>query len=178
MRASLNTAIDLIIRHEGGFVNHPSDPGGPTNMGITLATYRARVDRRGTVADLRKLTWNQAADIYRRHYWDAVRGDDLPAGLDLVLFDMAVNAGPGQAVRLLQSLLGVATDGQLGPQTLSAVAAGDPLDLIRRYSIRRLRYYEALPGWKTFWRGWTERVHQTREAALALAQKKSPETPV
>ncbi len=175
MRASLNTAIELIRQHEGGYVNHPRDPGGCTNMGITLATYRQHLNRQGNCGDLSRLTWNQAAAIYRRHYWDAVRGDDLPAGLDLSVFDMAVNAGVGRAARLLQGLLGVREDGQIGPVTLAAVASQDPDALIHDYAQTRLRYYRALPGWKDFGKGWTDRTIKTRTAAFALTQKKSPE---
>ena len=120
--------LDEVLRHEGGYVDHPSDPGGATNMGITrktLARWRQvspwwKLDK----AAVRGLERAEAARIYRASYWDTSRAGLLPAGLDLALFDFAVNSGPDRAVRLLQAELGVVADGRIGPLTLGACASG------------------------------------------------------
>lgn len=180
MNSSLPSALDHLRSCEGGYVNHPRDPGGCTNFGITLATYRQRLNPAGTCRDLKGLTWEQAAGIYRDHYWTAVSADALPPGLDLLVFDHAVNAGPDTAVRILQRLLDVERDGRTGPVTLAAIAARPLTVLIAQYAITRLAYYRSLKTWPTFGLGWTKRVTAARVAALALAdpqpatQKKSP----
>lgn len=177
MRSSLSAALAHIAEFEGGYVNHPRDPGGCTHRGITLATYRRYLKPNGTCADLRRLTWGQAATIYRDHYWSAVQGDALPAGVDLLVFDMGVNAGPVTAARLLQQALGVTADGRIGPITLGAATRADPHELIAEFTTRRLRYYQGLNGFKAFGRGWTRRTRAAEARALELAEKKTPEEP-
>ncbi len=169
MKTSLTAAVDLILSHEGGYVEDPRDPGGCTNLGITLATYRAFIHPRGSCSDLKHLTANQAASIYQRHYWDAVRGDDLPAGLDVCVVDMAVNAGVSMAAKLLQRLLGVPADGVIGAVTLAALDGHDVVGLCHRYSVARIAFYQSLPTFKTFGKGWSNRVITTQAAALLLA---------
>lgn len=183
MRQSLSAALTHVSSFEGGYVNHPADPGGCTNRGITIATYRKHLNPKGTCADLRRLTWAQAADIYRDSYWAAVSADELPAGLDLLVFDMAVNAGPGRAARLLQRLVGVTEDGQIGPVTLRAVQARTARELVNGYTEARLTYYRSRRNFATFGRGWSARAEAARKTALRLVgdaeatQKKSPQHP-
>lgn len=166
MRANRDHAIDLILAQEGGYVDHPSDPGGCTNRGITIATYRAHVDPHGTCADLRAMSDDVARSIYAERYWSAVNADALPSGLDLVVFDFGVNAGPARAARMLQRILGVAEDGSIGPVTLSAAFARDRENLIHDFSDDRLEYYKGLKTWPVFGRGWTRRTEQIRNEAL------------
>lgn len=168
MRSSLPTALALIRQHEGGYVDHPRDPGGCTNLGITIHAFRRHIRPGGTCADLRRLTWPQAAEIYTQHYWHAARGDELPAGIDVSVADMAVNAGPRNAIRLLQKALRVTSDGQLGPITLGAARAREPLALVDAYAAMRLAYYKDRKTWRTFGRGWAARNEATRRAARAL----------
>ena len=168
MNSSLKPALEHVLSFEGGYVDHPRDPGGATNMGITLATYRAYVDPKGTARDLRRLSRDAAAQIYRMHYWEEVRGDELPVGLDLLVFDHAVNAGTGTAARMLQRLLAVADDGVIGPRTLDACRRLPALQLVLTYTDRRLAHYRGLNGWRSFGRGWNRRVIAAREAALTL----------
>lgn len=176
MHTSLSAALNHLAAHEGGYVNHPSDPGGCTNRGITLATYRRCINPHGTCRDLRALGWCEAATIYRDHYWSAVQADALPVGLDLCVFDMGVNAGPVTAIKLLQRLLDVERDGHIGPVTLAALAAEAPERLIDGYAEARLTHYRALRHWKQFGRGWERRVAAARQAAHDLAaQKKTPD---
>lgn len=163
-----------VLRHEGGYVDHPSDPGGATNMGITRKTL-ARWRKVSPWTDLPKaevagLKRDEAALIYRASYWNACEAGAMPAGVDLALFDFAVNSGPDRAVRVLQAALGVAADGAVGPVTLGAVNAANPAKLINAICDRRLGFLSRLSTFATFGRGWTRRVAEIRAAALAAAK--------
>ena len=144
MRASLPKAVALIMQHEGGYVNHPRDPGGATKHGITLATFRRMVKPHATVDDLKQMDAETAEDIYRRIYWSAVDGDDLPAGVDLVVFDHGVNAGPRRAIQLLQRVVGANPDGIIGRVTLFLIDKVPPMKLIDTYSKARMSYYQQI----------------------------------
>ena len=173
-------AIPLILKHEGGYVNHPSDPGGATNKGITLATFRRYIKPGGTVADLKALTEAQAVVVYKRQYWDAVLADLLPPGVDYTVADFAVNSGPSRAAKELQRIVGVTMDGKIGPQTLSAVEKMAAKDIINRLNDRRLAFMRSLKGgsmWKTFGRGWQRRVDEVRAVSLAWTDQKPVSTP-
>ena len=175
MRANLHASVALILRHEGGYVDHPRDPGGCTHMGITLGTYRAHLDPGATCNDLRAMTRATAERVYRDSYWSAVNADHLPPGVDLCVFDMGVNAGPRRAVRLLQQVLGGAQDGVVGPLTLAAAWRHDDrlmlAALVSDYAHARMRYYRGLSTWDVFGRGWTARVKATeREAQRLVAE--------
>lgn len=136
--------------------------------GITLATYRQHHPH-ATKLDLRHITDEEVADIYRTGYWNAVKGDGLPAGVDLSVFDMAVNAGPGRSVRQLQSAVGVTADGVLGPVSMKAVTSANPGLLIGTLWRRQMTYYEGLATFDTFGKGWSRRTDERRAAALELA---------
>jgi lysozyme family protein len=169
VRANFETALSAVLAHEGGYVDHPDDPGGATNMGVTHATL---ADWRGalvTRAEVRALTRAEAAAIYEARYWHAVRADELPGGLDLALFDFAVNSGPVRAIRSLQAVLGVAVDGRIGPITLAAIAVRDASALVGAMSAARLAFLTRLSTFPVFGRGWTRRVEAVRTAALKLA---------
>lgn len=166
MRANLPAAVALIRRSEGGYVDHPRDPGGCTNFGITIATYRAQTrNPAATCADLKKIPWSLAERIYQDTYWAAVNADNLPPGVDIMTFDHGVNAGPARAARLLQKLVGTAQDGEIGPITLAACFERDAADLITQIGAARLAYYRSLPTWPTFGRGWTARVNDALDTA-------------
>ena len=175
-KANFAACLDVVLAHEGGYVDHPDDPGGATNRGITRRTL---AEWRGIApwsdlpkSEVRSLGMNETRDIYRARYWDAVAGDDLPAGLDLAVFDFAVNSGPPRAVRYLQAALGVYEDGTAGPITLGAVTAaanrGHVAALIRTLSARRLVFLRSLRIFPVFGKGWTRRVAETETAALAM----------
>lgn len=168
--------LSEVLRHEGGYVDHPNDPGGATNMGITHKTL-ARWRKISPWTDLPKssvalLKREEAALIYRANYWNPSRAGDTPPGVDLALFDFAVNSGPDRAVRTLQSALGVAADGELGPVTLAALRAADLVRLVNDVCDRRLAFLQGLSTFAVFGRGWTRRVNQVR--AVALADVKLP----
>ena len=159
--------IAHVLAAEGGLVNDPKDPGGVTKFGISQRSYPA--------LDIRALSLDDAKAIYQRDYWDKIQGEALPAGLDLLVLDHAVNAGPARAVRLLQHLVGVPEDGVMGPVTLAGVAIADRDDLIARYTELRLDFYRDLPNWRHFGAGWSRRVHRARRAALAMARALEPQ---
>lgn len=169
-----------VLQHEGGYVDHPADPGGATNMGIThktLARWRGlspwqALDK----AEVRALTRAEAADIYKALYWERVQADLLPAGLDLAVFDFAVNSGPERVVKMLQALVGAAQDGIVGPMTLAAVGKFPATRLIEALCEQRLRFLQSLTAFPTFGRGWTARVADIRLSALADAATTKPQT--
>lgn len=160
-----------VLRHEGGYVDHPSDPGGATNMGITrktLARWR-NVSPWWNLpkAEVQKLTRTEAARIYRAGYWNLCRAANMPPGIDLALFDFAVNSGPDRAIRTLQAVLGVVVDGLVGPLTIGAAARADARAVVTGMCDRRLGFLRGLSTFSTFGRGWTSRVSAIRTAALA-----------
>lgn len=160
--------VAVVLRHEGGFVDHPRDPGGATNMGITLRTLRDWRGDDSLGADaLRAMTEAEARAIYLARYWNPVRGDELPPGVDLAVFDWAVQGGVGRAARDMQGALGVTADGAIGRQTLAALRGADPADVVRDVCARRLAYLRIRPHWDTFGRGWTRRVEAVERDALA-----------
>src|SRR5690606_10266721 len=126
MEANFQRALSLVLKHEGGWADHPADPGGATMKGVTLATYRACINKNGTKDDLRNITQAQLEKVYREQYWNKVRGDDLPSGVDYAVFDFAVNSGPSRAIKYLQRILLVPQDGIIGPQTMAALARAKP----------------------------------------------------
>ncbi|WP_338664136.1 glycosyl hydrolase 108 family protein [Pararoseomonas sp. SCSIO 73927] len=169
-----DACLDEVLRSEGGFVNHPADPGGATNMGITLRTLSEFRDGKATEADVRALTRAEAREIYRARYWNPMRCAELPAGVDLMVFDFGVNAGTARSVRMLQRAVGVSADGSLGPITLAAVRACRDAELIGRLAEARTAYYRGLGTFPVFGRGWTRRVDAVRRAALGMAAGAGP----
>lgn len=169
MKANFDKCLEMVLKHEGGFVNHPKDPGGATNMGVTLATYEQWVGRSVTIEEMKNLAFEDVAPIYKENYWDKVRGDDLPSGVDWSVFDWAVNSGPGRAAKALQKIVMVGQDGAIGPITLAAVHNHDAKEVIEAMYHSRQRFYENLSTFETFGRGWTRRNKETLEAALGMA---------
>lgn len=163
------TCVGIVLAHEGGFVDHPDDPGGATNMGITHRTLAAHRGTDVTLDDVRGLTRAEAKAIYHRSYWQPVHGDELPPGLDLVVFDFGVNAGVARSVKLLQRVLGVATDGIVGEITLAAAKSSLASDVIRRFGEGRMAHYRSLKTWRSFGRGWARRTMAVERQALLMA---------
>lgn len=169
MKDNFEASLAHVLQSEGGYVDHPSDPGGATMKGITIGTYRAWKGRNVTKAELRAISDAEVAALYRKNYWAAVRGDDLPAGLDLVAFDAAVNSGPGRGARWLQEALGVNPDGVIGPKTIAAAKDAHKEAVIDRACSIRLNWLRTLPHWPTFGKGWSRRVEGVRADAKAMA---------
>lgn len=169
MNANFQAALDHVLKSEGGFVNHPKDPGGMTNLGCTKVVWEEYVGHPVSEADMKALTPESVAPLYKRKYWDKVAGDDLPSGLDYAVFDAAINSGAGRAAKWLQEVVGVTADGAIGKGTLAVVASMDAQKLIALYNDRRLEFLEGLPTFATFGKGWTRRVSEVQSAASALA---------
>ena len=168
MNKNYDKCLETILHHEGGYVNHPEDPGGETNLGVTKRVYQEW----GGTKDMKDLTFDDVAPIYKKNYWDKMKCDDLPSGLDLCVFDFGVNAGPGRAAKYLQSLIGTVADGGIGPNTLAKLKEYTDetgvKETITNYQNDRQSYYEKLSTFKTFGRGWTRRVEETTKLALEL----------
>ena len=157
-----NSAFDQLLGHEGGYVDHPKDPGGATRWGVTERVARAR----GYTGDMRNLPVEFAKDrVYRPDYWDAVRADELPAEVRYVVFDAAVNSGVSQSIKWLQRALGVTADGVIGPKTLAAARAQDPAALRSTLLGVRLQFMTDLATWPTFGKGWARRIASLLEQA-------------
>ena len=168
--ARFDACMPFIFKAEGGYSDTPGDPGGPTNFGITLATLKAYEGSPNlTAQDVKNLTPATAKEIYRSNYWNRMQCGALPAGLDLEVFDLGVNAGPGEAVKALQRIVGVTADGSIGPITLAAIGQFKPRDLISQYSEARLAYYKGLNN-PEFEQGWTARVAQIQTAASQMLE--------
>lgn len=170
MDSSFDAALACVLHHEGGWSDDPRDPGGPTFRGITLPTLAAHRGRPVTSAELRALSAAEIGAIYRARYWRAVAADRLPEGVDLAVFDLAVNSGPGRAARLLQASLGLDQDGRIGPVTLAAAARAEPAALVREIGRRRLSFLQRLAAWTAFGRGWSRRVADVEAEALRLVR--------
>ena len=164
-------SLPFVLKHEGGFVNHRNDPGGPTNKGITLGTYRRYLGRTKTLAQLKTILDAEVEEIYKRGYWDAANCEGLPRGIDLCLFDMAVNAGPKRAQKLLQEALNVKADGVVGPLTRAAAHRRDLIQTIVDFQGVRLRYYQSRPHRADFIQGWTNRVHAIHQKAIEMVSE-------
>lgn len=174
MERNFQRALSLVLKHEGGWSDHPSDPGGATMKGVTLATFRKYVKPSGTKTDLRNITDDQLATVYRRHYWDAVAGAELPDGVDYAVFDFAVNSGPSRAAKFLQDVAGVTQDGRIGPATLKAIRAKMHATVIHELCDDRLAFLKRLKTWGTFGKGWSRRVTEVRSEALKMAAAPIP----
>jgi len=180
MDRNFKRSLSLVLKHEGGWADHPKDPGGATMKGVTLATFRSFVKPNATKDDLRKITAEQLETVYRRHYWDAVLGAKLPDGVDYAVFDFAVNSGPARAAKYLQAVVGVAQDGKIGPATLAAVAAMPAHRIVNELCDRRLKFLKGIKKgeqWKVFGKGWGSRVEGVRSEALVMAAQPTPEKP-
>ena len=169
MDKNFDKALAKVLVHEGGWADHPSDPGGATMKGVTIGNFRRFVKPNATKADLRRITDEQIATVYRRHYWDVVLGAKLPGGVDYCVFDYAVNSGPSRAIKHLQEVVGTKIDGVIGPKTLAAIDRKGAKATIEALSARRLRFVQGLRTWKVFGKGWGRRIAETRTAALRMA---------
>lgn len=170
MKNTFDVCLKEVLRHEGGYVNHPDDPGGMTNLGCTKAVWEEWCGHPVTEKAMKALQPSDVAPLYKRKYWDKVCGNDLPSGIDYMVFDAAINSGPGRAVKWLQACVGAEVDGALGPKTLAAVKAFNPKTLVGDYSKRRLSFMMDLKTWPTFGRGWTKRVQEVEATALKMTK--------
>lgn len=169
---NFKAALDKVLEHEGGYVNHPKDPGGATNKGVTQRVYDGYRTRNGlSTRSVREIAPVEISAIYRASYWDLARCDRLPVGVSYVVFDGAVNSGVRQSAIWLQRALGVKADGLIGPATISAANEHpDHARLIDVICEQRLKFLKALKTWTVFGRGWATRVEQVRKTGKAWAR--------
>lgn len=169
MKSNFEACLAETLSHEGGWADHPKDPGGATMKGVTIGTYERFKGRKVTKAELKAISDYDLKMIYRRGYWDEVRGDELPAGLDMVAFDGAVNSGPSRGIKWLQAGVGAQVDGLIGPATIAAANRVSARDAINRACDARMFFLRGLSTWPTFGKGWQRRVETVRAKALEMA---------
>ncbi len=168
MKENFDKCLKMLLSHEGGFVNHPEDPGGITNLGVTKKVYDEWTGRESTEQEMRDLTPEDVAPIYKKNYWDRVKGDSLPSGLDWACFDWCVNSGSGRPAKAVQRAVGATADGAIGPATLGLIMEKDPKFIIEYVHDVRQDFYKSLKTFETFGRGWTRRNKETLHQALEM----------
>lgn len=168
MKSNFDYSLSVLLQEEGGVSEHAADPGGLTNLGVTKRAYEDYMGRKVTADEMRALTPETAGPFYRKGYWQVIRGDSLPAGVDLCVFDCAVNSGPGQAGRFLQRAVGALADGVVGDKTIMLVHATSPEKVIDSVCDQRLVMMRKLPTWGVFGTGWAARVGRIRAKSKAL----------
>lgn len=181
MKQNFDQCLAHVLKYEGGYANHPSDPGGATMKGVTQAVYNGYRKRLGqAAADVRNITDAELRAIYRRQYWEVIKGDDLPSGVDMVVFDGAVNSGPSQSAKWLQRALNdmgasLKDDGIIGLATLNAMgSANDHNSVINKVCDKRLDMLRRLKTWPTFGKGWSNRVADVRSVGLSMIGAQKP----
>lgn len=151
-------AVELILKHEGGYVNDPRDPGGETKYGISKRSYPN--------VDIKNLTIEQAKSIYKKDFWDKLRCDELSFEVAVILFDMGVNSGISRAVRILQKTVGSTQDGIIGPQTIKMANKSDPVIVSEKYTTERILFYSGLNTFSVYKGGWVRRSIETYTYAI------------
>ncbi len=170
MQGNFRKALTAVLVHEGGFVNDPQDPGGATNKGVTQAVYdNYRKWNKLPVQSVKHISIGEMENIYKREYWDRVKGDSLPSGVDYCVFDFAVNSGVSRASKYLQRAVGVTADGNIGPATISAATRRPSVEVIEEICERRQAFLESLATFKRFGKGWTRRVVGVEAMARGMA---------
>lgn len=176
MKTNFKEALKHVLIYEGGWADHPRDPGGATMKGVTLLVYRNHFGADKSKEDLRNISDSELEQIYRKGYWDRCRCDDLPSGVDFAVFDSAVNSGPGRGAKWLQASIGAAQDGGIGPKTLAKVKGHKPVDIVNDICDNRLNFLRGLNNWSVFGKGWNRRIDALRKEAVHMAGGTLPET--
>jgi hypothetical protein len=165
---SFDRCVAVTLAYEGGFADNPGDPGGATNFGITRRTLESYLGHAVSVDDVRNMSSSTAIAIYRANYWNQMRCGDLPAGVDLMVFDYGVNSGPATAIKALQGLARATPDGAMGPLTLRAIANAGSNGLVNGLAQARMTYLRGLPMFAQFGDGWTRRVIDVQQKAQQM----------
>ncbi len=176
MISNWQQAFEQMLASEGGFTDDERDNGnklpdgrkGSTMLGVTQYNWEQHVGHQVTHDDMRKLTPTDVEPLYKKKYWDVVRADELPSGIDYLVFDMGVNAGPGRSIKLLQTAVGVPADGGFGPMTMAAVQAADPVKLIQDFSDAKEAFYRSLDSFTVYGTGWLNRVAAVKVKASSM----------
>ncbi len=167
MKDNFDECLKMLLHHEGGYVNHPKDPGGETNLGVTKRVY----EKWGGTKDMKDLTVEDVAPIYKKEYWDKCKCDDLESGVDWAVFDWAVNSGTGRAAKAIQKICGASQDGAIGPKTLALIGTQNTEYVIEEFGKIRQDFYESLKTFDTFGKGWTRRNKETTAKALEMIEE-------
>jgi lysozyme family protein len=170
MTKNFRDCLELVLKHEGGFINHKLDPGGMTNLGVTKKVWEEWVGHEVDEKAMRALTPAIVAPMYEMKYWRTSYCEKLPRGLDLLVFSMAVNAGSGRSVKLLQNAIGVVADGVIGPRTMARINEANVETLIDKFSEAREAFYRGLKTFPVFGKGWLARTNKERLEALDMAK--------
>jgi lysozyme family protein len=174
MKENFDKAFLQTLKHEGGYVNDKRDPGGMTNLGVTKRVWEEWTGKKASEADMRALTPEKVKPLYKARYWDKVKGDELPSGIDFVMYDFAVNSGPSRAIRTAQRITGTKQDGVFGPNTMARIMAyveeNDAETFVITYQDERLLFLQSLSTFQTFGKGWTRRVTEVEHQGVALAR--------
>lgn len=170
MIGNFKECLDLVLKSEGGYINHPSDPGGRTNLGVTQRVWQEYTGHEADEKEMRSLTPEKVAPLYEQKYWRPCYGEVLPRGLDFVVFSFGVNAGPGRSVKLLQQSVGCLPDGIIGPRTRELISSSNTATLIAKFSEARREYYRALKTFPVFGKGWLARTDKEEQEALNMAK--------
>ena len=168
MLSNWPTSLALMLKSEGHFVNHPSDPGGMTNLGVTKKAWEAWVKHPVDEAEMRSLTPEIVAPFYKAQYWNPCKCDELPLGVDYAVFDFAVNAGVSRASKTMQAALGTAADGIVGPATIGVATNADPDEFLEKFSAAKEQFYRNLPTFEHFGKGWLRRVSEVKQTAEGM----------
>jgi lysozyme family protein len=170
MKENWDHCFAMVIKSEGGFVNHPKDPGGMTNLGVTRSAWEAFLGSHVTEDDMRALTPEIVKPFYKSLYWDRIKGDSLPSGVDYAAYDLAVNSGPNKAARYLQEIAGVPVDGVIGPKSLESISTCDAKETADSICDMRLDFLKKLPTFETFGKGWSRRVAEVSAKSAEMVQ--------
>jgi len=172
-------SFQLVIKSEGGFTNDQKDKGnhlpdgreGCTMLGCTQANWENFIGKKVSQDEMKQLTPDDVKPLYKRDYWDAVKGDDFPIGVDYAAFDFAINAGPYESKKLIQTALGVNNDGIFGPATLNAIQNADAIDLLKRFTDAKIKFYQNLSNFNVYGNGWLKRCGEVQLIALNMLGK-------
>ena len=171
MKENWDDCFAMVIKSEGGFVNNPKDPGGMTNLGITRSAWQGYLNRDVTETEMRALTPEGVKPFYKAFYWDRIKGDSLPDGVDYAAYDFAVNSGPHRAAQYLQEIAGVTADGMIGPKSLEAIQSCDAKETADAICDMRLDFLKRLATFDTFGKGWIRRVAEVKAKAVSMANE-------
>ena len=168
LKNNFERSLALVLQHEGGYVHHALDPGGRTNLGVTQRVWENYVGHKVDETEMRSLTKELVAPLYRKEYWDAVHGDQLPSGADYLAFDFSVNAGAFRCIKTIQRALNITADGIIGPVTLKAIQDTNAEEFINSFSAAKESFYKGLANFQTFGRGWFNRSAKSKKAAEGM----------
>ena len=171
MNTNWDACFERLIKNEGGFSDHPLDPGGMTNLGVTKRVWENWVGHPVTEQEMRDLTPEKVAPLYQDLYWSRIKGDNLPTGVDYCVFDASVNSGTFRAAKWLQSTIGAKQDGVIGNLTINLASLTNPQMTIDKFCATRLEFLKSLSNWPSFGNGWERRIHEVQETANQMCKK-------